>query len=789
MVLTYGSTRGTPTNISFSTASGGSLTGSGTIYLSACYRTRQGFSLLTTPTAVSYSAGQKIVATVAAGALTTAEAKNVHEIIIAGSASNSAAAMVRLGSVRTLQADQVTPIALPLTLELTRDAHIALSQSVANAGALPSGSDRIEGQIRFRADNSTYYRWDAVGAAWVEYINWTGASNGFTVYIGTDTDVAGGCDRQLQYTPSSDVILPVSYTPNGSPSTPVRYALLNGLSADGGAVFEKGQNLAFKILQGTNDVSTWFSGKLLCRFVGVYTRSDGSLDTTNQQVSAVPVIISQTAQNVAVSNYALPDEIGRGEAALFEISIQYNSGEYTGNDSGVGYSLYFEPLPRMGLADSSVIASGSQIFPGDDLARIVPSVAGIKRLAGTVGIRSSDGSTGYIYRDSQARTYTTSLANTTGQKVAISAATGNDVVVRAPADPLGDAEGLRALIGTATGNYTASAYTAPVSVTGPTGSISGTITIPTAIRSNYPDVIAGSTKGDFNVPRARIYAKLSGTVYDCGFVTLSNVPSVNYTITSLGSSTTLSDSSGTPGFCLWDYSTLTANAGTSGSLVTGSYEVAISWEYPTGNTRVTSITHSVSNGCIPEVNVSNADLATRSAFWGEGMADAAAFRAMSSSGLTNGETRKNLARGKDFYWDSSSTATDPTGLDANVIQITGVTTGRWLINDLDSYVPLKTVSGTSYTFTQDDFGKKLLFTSGSAITATFPSSLAVSGNIGKILMWKQVGAGQITFVGSGITVTAARSYTKSAVQYSEGGICLEYYSSTYYAALSGDLGV
>jgi hypothetical protein len=169
------------------------------------------------------------------------------------------------------------------------------------------------------------------------------------------------------------------------------------------------------------------------------------------------------------------------------------------------------------------------------------------------------------------------------------------------------------------------------------------------------------------------------------------------------------------------------------------------------------------------------------------MADATAFRAMSSSGLTNGETRQNLARGKFFYWDSSSTATDPTGADANVIQITGVSTGRWLINDLDYSVALKTVSGTNYTFVQDDFGKKLLFTSNSAIAATFPSSLAVTANIGKTIICKPVGTGQITFAGSGVTLTSVDSLTKSRVRYSPAAITLEYYSSTYYAALEGDL--
>jgi hypothetical protein len=73
------------------------------------------------------------------------------------------------------------------------------------------------------------------------------------------------------------------------------------------------------------------------------------------------------------------------------------------------------------------------------------------------------------------------------------------------------------------------------------------------------------------------------------------------------------------------------------------------------------------------------------------------------------------------------------------------------------------VPGTTYLLSSADSGKILQFTSSSPITVTVPSGLTSSQRY----LGKQLGTGQITFVGSGATLNKAPTeYLKTASQYS-----------------------
>lgn len=77
------------------------------------------------------------------------------------------------------------------------------------------------------------------------------------------------------------------------------------------------------------------------------------------------------------------------------------------------------------------------------------------------------------------------------------------------------------------------------------------------------------------------------------------------------------------------------------------------------------------------------------------------------------------------------------------------------------------VSGTSYTLSDEDNGKCLLFSSGSAITVTLPKTLRRGFNVIAI----QGGAGQVTFSpASGATLKNASSYTKTSGQDAQVGL-------------------
>lgn len=77
----------------------------------------------------------------------------------------------------------------------------------------------------------------------------------------------------------------------------------------------------------------------------------------------------------------------------------------------------------------------------------------------------------------------------------------------------------------------------------------------------------------------------------------------------------------------------------------------------------------------------------------------------------------------------------------------------------------KTISATSYTLIDDDFGRRLSFTSGTAVTVTVPPGL--QSNF--YCFWRQRGGGQLTFVaGSGVTLGSESSQLKSRGQYATG---------------------
>lgn len=73
-----------------------------------------------------------------------------------------------------------------------------------------------------------------------------------------------------------------------------------------------------------------------------------------------------------------------------------------------------------------------------------------------------------------------------------------------------------------------------------------------------------------------------------------------------------------------------------------------------------------------------------------------------------------------------------------------------------------TITGTTYTLSEADRSKILVFTNASAVTLTVPSGL--SGVFDAMIV--QSGAGQITVsAGAGVTINAALSATKTAYQY------------------------
>jgi hypothetical protein len=87
--------------------------------------------------------------------------------------------------------------------------------------------------------------------------------------------------------------------------------------------------------------------------------------------------------------------------------------------------------------------------------------------------------------------------------------------------------------------------------------------------------------------------------------------------------------------------------------------------------------------------------------------------------------------------------------------------------------------GTTYTLLASDNGGIVTLNNGSGITVTVPSGLGAGFNC----VCVQLGAGQVTFTGSGATVNNRQSHTKIAAQYGEVSL-VAYAANTF--VLAGD---
>lgn len=137
--------------------------------------------------------------------------------------------------------------------------------------------------------------------------------------------------------------------------------------------------------------------------------------------------------------------------------------------------------------------------------------------------------------------------------------------------------------------------------------------------------------------------------------------------------------------------------------------------------------------------------------------------------------------GSGTYTDWTIGVSGPPGNDGSDADVTeeNIATalgGAPLLEDAaaDTYAALTDafvdIAGTTYTILASDLGKVLRFTSGTAVTVTLPNNLPAGWNC----VWRQVGAGQITFSpASGATLDHFLDHTKSAGQKSEGTLAVD----------------
>lgn len=595
-LTTYASLRSTTPGVTFSATSGGSLSGSGSIWLSVQARNRVGKNLLSTATQVNYSSGQKIVVTFGSAARATGE--EIFEYVISAGTTSTLANMKQIAAWRAKNSTTISSVAypaegsnksLPATLELTTDAQIAICPTVTNAAGLPT-TGMLYGAMRFISSTSQYVRYDDLATSGIQ-----AASSGYWVissqaeletYLSSTTS-SGGCDRPLAALTSSGVFyVPPPYSGTGSNSHPVRFWVSNGLNTSG-IELPQGTRIQLQLSANGRDVSAAFSGRVLVNPIGIVDRSTGVLTTVSGSGSYTTWYESTPLE--------LPQALPAGSAIAYEIVFKYLQAEIASivtTGTRVLLNIFIEGL--LGYPDSTWAITGDTVLEIGNKLRLIPVSGGFRRLSGVCLVK------GYRTPFVGTADYGSLSPDTTGLKAAISASLAGAIVVRGPSDALFGTEALRALVGTASGTQTPS-NTVSVTTTSGNPAISLTINYPSSVRLDYPDVVAG-TAAEFNVPRVYIYLTLSGTTYRLPAI-IPTAPSQTVLVTSLSGATTVGSlPSSASNFGLFGYGTITATANNASSTLTnGAWTVRIAYHYPSPNTAVSSISHATVDGCIPEL--------------------------------------------------------------------------------------------------------------------------------------------------------------------------------------------
>ena len=142
---------------------------------------------------------------------------------------------------------------------------------------------------------------------------------------------------------------------------------------------------------------------------------------------------------------------------------------------------------------------------------------------------------------------------------------------------------------------------------GVNGRIEFTVALPSDIRSDYPDVIAGSSDGIRQVPQIRLFVRDGGgTITEISAVVGGGGASQIIVVDSLAGGTVVGSTptNGDSEFNLWELGVPVGVATGIGSLPADDYELAIAADYPSPNPAITKISHDPSSGCITELELS-----------------------------------------------------------------------------------------------------------------------------------------------------------------------------------------
>jgi hypothetical protein len=574
-------------------------------------------------------------------------------------------------SAKALLIFDVADLTLPYEINLTLPVHIETERELTS---LPTTS-LINGLMVSNTTDGRVYRYSSFSSQWFQHFD--GYSLGI---ITTTTDEILGCDVSIDLIDDSRHIINYDYAMDGSEGVSRRYWLFNNTAS----TLPTDREIGITATIQDDDVSSLFYNLFQVVFEGYFDRVEEEFITTTNGTTSFSYLNVEAPYSSTMDNLVLERDLQAEQAFQFRVFPEFDITELglvrslLPIDAGVNLIPFL--VPNQGKPTDLAEFLGDVIIGNDpNLRRVYPTV-GLAAFVDT-GISVIDGSIVKVRSTSVAFGFQTNTAN---QILAINSA-GNLY----PVSSLRSNERQRALISTVTGESKASTFSEEIEGNA-NPNITVDVTYPTSIRANYPDVIAGSTNGDFNAEEIVFYVRKrnseGGSIVEtrrfAGFSptnTTSDSFSFLYENGTIYASSILSAEFGlfTPATLLAGDLTVQNTTGTF------FYDFAVSFKY-NGST-VTGISHKTTDGCVSE--------------------------------LVN-----------------------------NLSEISvGIEQLKFLVENSQA--------GTSYTLTLDDVFKGITMSSSSANTVSIPLNSTVPFPTGTQIIIHQVGTGQTTITGvTGVTL-------------------------------------
>lgn len=565
-------------------------------------------------------------------------ASDIHQIGIVMNTSNNPAGGCVVATYPGFEIDGVTLMSLPTTINLTRDLHFALNATVANLAALPTNY-RINGMRRYVASVNQYLDWSDRDTDWFPVV-----PQKFNPYVVDPTEEEGANVDLAKITDNSLISYP-DYDVSGSLSAGVKYWIVN----DGSVSVEKGKRIRISCAVANGDAaSDDFKGLMKITFLGYANILTGILDTTDMTGANLNEAVDY--QGDIVTNLLLPKDLPANSAYVLQVQMAFDFADAR-NSARQGELIKIYPYlaPNYSEYDPAYDDIGARILSVGGRRRILPNGVGLSALIADTG----SGSIGYYkWRNLGAQDgIFGAIANTANQKIII---TNNGACFFANTVP--DTAALRAIASTVNGVGLPSAWSDPIALTS-SKVLNLTVTHPTTVRSNYPDVMAGSP-AVLNAGKVRIYAKNLTTssiaVFD---MPIAGGSSENLVVGSaLPSSTISSLPIVSPAHGLFTPVAISASSSNAASSFTSAnYQIAVAYLYE--NT-VTAITHDTALGCVIESAGTLADVLAIARIIGEPVVDLPVLRALELTDFFSWQVRYVISEDAEYRFDPTSLVAD-----------------------------------------------------------------------------------------------------------------------------------